>query len=96
MTVGDHVVRSCSRCRSISAAATMRPIFQGQRHMLDQILVNKNMIRPDAPVRASPATGEDPHTTGMVSGGTYPAPSQSAAWASPSTRTATLTTTRLP
>lgn len=48
--------------------------FQNFANMLDQILVNKNMIRPDAPLRVDPATARIHTPEVMVSGGTYPAP----------------------
>lgn len=48
--------------------------FDNEPNVLDQFLVNKAMLQPDAPVAVVPASVEVVRLPGMVAGGRYPYP----------------------
>ncbi len=52
----------------------MQTPWTGEPGMLDQVLVNKNMLAENKPVRALRESVEIFRVPGMVSGGRYPAP----------------------
>ena len=57
-----------------AADATGSFYWQNFANLLDQLLVNKNMIRTSSPLRADPDTVEILQPPGMVNPGTYPTP----------------------